>query len=674
MAPQILRDYQQRAVEQITGAFGAGARTALLVLPTGGGKTTIFSSLASRWANAGARVLVLVHRRELATQASNRFREFGVRYGLILSGCVPTPFAPIQIASVQTAVRRELPPADYLVADEAHLSTAETWRKVLDAYPDAKILGCTATPWRLSGRPLAGTYERTIIAARPAELREAGHLCAYVGFAYKAPDVSKIERSNGDFAQNSAGAAMRAPGIVADVVEQWRAHASHLSTIVFASTVEHSQDLTRQFQAAGVRAEHLDGSTSIEARKAILARVERGETQVLCNVSVAVEGIDIPRLKCCVLARPTMSVARAIQMMGRVRRPWQGQTARIHDHAFVIPMHGLPDVDRDYTLGAGREQAAALPSLTTCPQCFALYSGLTCPACGVEAPPVERVLREVEGAERYDFESGIEFPDLTATERPPVAVRWTTPGRIVEGVFRGTRAEKAHWGTQKIHTIEGAQRVYECPGTSILDKLLAKARVGDKLRVTYVGEESTPSGHTRRAFRLEVVESAPDPEEESRKARDAEIVRLYCEQRLPLAAVGAAVGVSGTRVRVILKRMGIQPRDQSAARIVGARAARVKPPASKVRAAVLNLSALPIEQIMRRVKRGRSSVRKILRDAGIAPRTSRPEPVPLPKLIRLYRTNTIDEIRRQTGMSANMIYRRLVGAGVQMRRRGARTE
>jgi hypothetical protein len=101
-------------------------------------------------------------------------------------------------------------------------------------------------------------------------------------------------------------------------------------------TVEHSKALSAEFRAAGVMAEHLDGSTPLHVRAAILRRVDQGHTRVLCNVGVAIEGLDIPRLKCCVLARPTKSLARYLQMTGRVRRPWQGVKARIHDHAFVI--------------------------------------------------------------------------------------------------------------------------------------------------------------------------------------------------------------------------------------------------------------------------------------------------------------------------------------------------
>ncbi len=316
--------------------------------------------------------MIVVHRRELATQAAKRLREFGVDFGFIMAGESAKPYARVQIASVQTLVRRKVPRAAVVVCDEAHLSTANTWAKVLEQYPKAKILGFTATPWRLSGKPLVGAYDACVVMSTPRELREQGHLCDYVGFSYKTPDLSAVATVAGEYNERQSEEAMREPTIVANIVQQWLAHASTLSTVVFAVTVEHSQTLCAEFRAAGVSAEHLDGSTAKLRRDAILARVESGATRVLCNVGVAVEGLDIPRLKCVVLARPTKSLSRMLQMCGRGRRPWGGLVCRIHDHAFNIKLHGLPDAERDYALDS---KPADPPSLTQCEQCMALYAG-----------------------------------------------------------------------------------------------------------------------------------------------------------------------------------------------------------------------------------------------------------------------------------------------------------
>lgn len=493
---QVLRDYQERGVKQIFDAWREGARSVLAVSPTGSGKTSLFTWITSQLAASGRRSLICVHRRELATQASNRLREFGVPFGFIMAGETARPTAPVQIGSVQTLVRRSAPPADLVICDEAHLSTAATWAKILEQYPHARILGVTATPWRLSGKPLAGAYDRCVVIASPRELREQGYLCSFVGFSYKAPDLSGVATVGGEYNERQSAAAMSESVIVDSVVEEYCKHARDLSAVVFAVTVEHSKQLTAKFKAAGIAAEHLDGSTPLEQRRAILKRVEQGRTMVLCNVGVAVEGLDIPRLKCCILARPTKSVARAIQMMGRVRRPWNGVTARIHDHAFVVLSHGLPDDDRDYTLNAKQE---APPPLTTCDVCLALFVGRVCPSCAHENERKEQGEREIKtiaDAEQFTFDE--------TTERPPVEVRWTDPGRGVEGVIIRRWEEKTTYGQSKRYLVNGAKRAYAFPGTKDLDAKLARVPDGSRVRIRYVEDKDLGARYRKKIFLVEV--------------------------------------------------------------------------------------------------------------------------------------------------------------------------
>lgn len=513
MKPQILRPYQQNGIDQVQKLYKEGARSVLMVLPTGGGKTTIFChAIAKRLQASGRRSLLLVHRRELAEQASARLREFGVEYGFIMQGEEATPYAPVQIATVQSLVRRtQLPDADLIVCDEAHLSAAESWKSILAQYPNAKILGVTATPWRLGGAPLASMYDASVVVARPAELLEQGFLSPYQGFTFLAPDLSGVRKVGDDYNMQQTGAAMSQPQIVANVVEQWKAHASHLSTVVFAVTIEHSQLLTAEFRAAGVRAEHIDGGMRLDQRRAILERVENGTTQVVCNVGIAVEGLDIPRLKCCVLARPTMSLSRHIQMMGRVRRPWNGLTARIHDHAFNIKRHGLPDAHRSYELHAKNdENTSDLPALWTCPKCFAIYdNGDKCLNCAAPRPIVERAeLRTIDDAEKVEFSSD----DVPRPENlPTVEISWTKVGRDVEGRYDGVTVEKNETYTRNRYKLTGAKRVYSLPGTKRLDQMMKSVAVGRQIRVTYTGNRELNDGRQMKEFKVEVDDSEEHP-------------------------------------------------------------------------------------------------------------------------------------------------------------------
>lgn len=451
------------------------------------------------------RALVLVHRHELAKQAARRFTEFEVPYGYVMPGEPAKPYAPVQIAMVQTLARRKQKPRAHLVIpDEAHLSTAATWSATLDHYPDARIVGFTATPWRLGGKPLGGQYDELIVIATPRELRELGFLCDYQGFSYLTPDLSKVKISKGEFNEKQSAEAMKAPQIVANILEQWLAHASHLSTIAFAVNVEHSKALTAEFRAAGVSTEHLDGNTPKKQREAILARVESGQTRVLVNVGVAVEGIDIPRLKCVIDACPTKSVSRALQKWGRVRRPWNGVVARIHDHAFNIRTHGLPDADREYSLSVVAKSEAP-PSLKTCEKCRAVYDGPRCTSClheNVAKRPAGELVT-VDDAEQFEFSSGQETA-VVATPLPPVEVRWDRPGRVIEGTYTGSTLEKASWGNQLLYNVTGTKRAYRLPGTAHLHDLMSKVISGSRVRVTFEREREFAGGRSKKYFKVEV--------------------------------------------------------------------------------------------------------------------------------------------------------------------------
>jgi DNA repair protein RadD len=506
MPPQQLRDYQRDGLNRILAAWRDGARSVLAVSPTGSGKTTIFGSLASQ---VPCNVLINGHRRELITQAGNRLREFGVEFGIIMAGEPRKPYARVQVASIDSLIRRKAPDAGLVINDEAHLSTADKWRKVLDQYPHARILGVTATPWRLSGKPLAGMYDACVVVATPSQLRQQGHLCDYVGFSYKAPDLSAVKTTAGDYNEQQSAEAMMGSVIVDNIVEQWLAHASDLSTVVFAVTVEHSQQLTERFRAAGVSAEHLDGTMGKIQRDGILRRVADGTTRVLCNVGVAVEGLDIPRLKCCVLARPTKSLARYLQMVGRVRRPWNGQVARIHDHAFIIKGpngkggHGLPDDERDYRLGAPKEDP---PSMTQCEQCLAMYRGPRCPGCDHENVPkqlADRVLNTVADAEQWDFKSGEEKPLPPKPARKPIDFKWNAVGKVLEGTLLEKFEQRTEHGPRKFYRISAKRYDYTVPGYADLNRQLLPFKPGAKLRITYTGDQSLGNGKHQKIFEVQ---------------------------------------------------------------------------------------------------------------------------------------------------------------------------
>ena len=405
MSRQILRPYQADALEGIREELRGGRRRVLLVSPTGSGKTTIAAEMVRSAVSRGNRVLFLAHRKELIDQCSARLDGCSVPHGVIMAGHPRyQPLEPVQVASIPTLVRREPPPADLVVLDEAHHARARTYERILEHYPRAPVVGLSATPWRIDGKGLGELFEAVVVAARVRSLIEAGHLVSYSGFAYDHPSLASVDKRGSDYDQRGLELVMGGRKLIGNIVGQWQRHASNARTVVFACTVAHSREVVERFRAAGVTAEHLDGETPKEERAAILARLASGRTRVVSNVAVLTEGWDCPAVEVCILARPTLSVGLYLQMVGRVLRPSPGKAqARIHDHAGCILRHGLPDEDRNYSLDADVRSPAAkekAPGVRRCKACLAVYASdlPACPVCGVAPVVKQRRIQEVDDA------------------------------------------------------------------------------------------------------------------------------------------------------------------------------------------------------------------------------------------------------------------------------------
>jgi hypothetical protein len=244
----------------------------LLVSPTGSGKTTIAAAIIRSAVGRGHGVLFLAHRRELLDQCSERLDGVGIDHGVIQSGHPrDLPGLPVQVASVQTLVRRELQVAPKLIIiDEAHRARAKTYDKIIALFPEAVIIGLTATPLRMDDRGLGELFEELVEAETPAGLIARGHLVGYAGFAYSSPDLSEVKKRGSDYDDKGLERVMGSRKILGDIVEQWQLHAAGKRTVVFAVTVAHSLQIVERFRDVGVAAEHVDGETPVRERAAIL--------------------------------------------------------------------------------------------------------------------------------------------------------------------------------------------------------------------------------------------------------------------------------------------------------------------------------------------------------------------------------------------------------------------
>ena len=307
----------------------------------------------------------------------------------------------VQVASIQTlwsrAVRSEamqLPPADLLVIDESHHAPAETYRKIIEAYPDAALLGLTATPVRGDGRGLGGIFETIIECPQVAELIAQGYLVKTRCYAPIDPDLKGVKTQSGDYVLDELAERMDRPKLVGDGGTHWHKYGERRKTVAFAVNVAHSIHIRDEFIKSGARAEHLDGGTPKPERDAILARLASGETELVSNCQVLTEGWDMPEVGCCILARPTKKMGLFRQMIGRCLRPADGKPdAIILDHSGAVYRHGLPEDPVEWTLDperraeskthAARCEKGSHSRLIECSQCSTLrVGGQPCPHCG----------------------------------------------------------------------------------------------------------------------------------------------------------------------------------------------------------------------------------------------------------------------------------------------------
>jgi superfamily II DNA or RNA helicase len=400
-----LRSYQGTLVERTRANFILGKRNQLLVLPTGGGKTVCFSYMAGAAKSKGLTVWILAHRVELLEQISRTLRDFGIAHGMIAPGYLGDRRQQVQVASVFTLARRldryEKP--DLIIVDEAHHAISKsTWGMVIKANPQAKLLGVTATPIRLSGEGLGDLFECMVQGPTVAELIEQGALSPYRLFAPAGVDLSGVHSKMGDFVRGELAEAMNKRSITGDAVSHYRKLADGKRAVAFCVSVEHAEHVAAQFREAGIPAASIDGGMDKVLRQSVLASFSAGDLRVLTSCDLISEGFDVPAIEVAILLRPTQSLGLYLQQVGRCLRVFPGKTeAIILDHAGNVKRHGLPDEDRIWTLEGKAKKRKSKPTevpVKTCPKCFAtVASAATDCACGHHFEPVERKIEHVDG-------------------------------------------------------------------------------------------------------------------------------------------------------------------------------------------------------------------------------------------------------------------------------------
>jgi superfamily II DNA or RNA helicase len=302
----------------------------------------------------------------------------------------------------------ELPPANLIVVDEAHHATAKSWHKIIEAYPDAALLGLTATPCRGDGRGLGGIFEAMIECPQVEELIKLGVLVPTKVYAPTLPDLRDVQTRLGDYVKDQLADAMDKPKLIGDIVTHWHRLAGGRKTVVFASGVQHSVHIRDEFRKSGASCEHIDGSTPKDERDDILKNLEAGAIDIVTNCGVLTEGWDMPDIGCEVLARPTRSLGLYRQMVGRAIRSAPGKTdAIIIDHSGATHRHGFAEDPVVWTLDTDtraenerhkdRSESDIRSRLVDCSQCGALRTGgQPCAHCGFMPKPPPKYVPVVD--------------------------------------------------------------------------------------------------------------------------------------------------------------------------------------------------------------------------------------------------------------------------------------
>jgi len=381
----ILRDYQERLLADISAEFRRGRRSVLGQLPTGAGKTEVAIEAARLAVGRGKRVLFQAHTRVLVDQTTARFAAAGLEHGVIMAGREEND-APVQVGSIHTLVRRleRVRPFDLIFTDECHRAMASTYATILGAWPKAYHIGLSATPARTDGRGLGGVYEALVCGPSVRELIDRGHLARFRSFAPSVPDLSGVRTQGGDYEQGALSRAMDKPAITGDAVDHFRRLATGRQAIAYCCDIAHAENVTRQFQAAGLDAAVLHSKLEPEEQEAVVARVRGGRLAILVAIGMVSEGFDVPNVTCAILLRPTQSLVLACQQWGRANRGAAAPDALVLDHASNIHRHGLPDMPRVWSLDGKKKRPSDKPLVRTCPACFAVVpiSARTCEYCG----------------------------------------------------------------------------------------------------------------------------------------------------------------------------------------------------------------------------------------------------------------------------------------------------
>lgn len=394
-----LRDYQEKLKQKTRNAF-RNYRKIIMLAPCGAGKTIISSSIIADSINKGKKVWFIVHRQELQSQAENTFKKIG-----IVSDNVKVYMIQTLVNLIKKNKINEIP--DMIVLDECQHSSSKTYLTLFNTYKDTFFLGLSATPCRLSGKPLGDIYENIVSEIEAEDLIKMGFLAKYDYYAPKLKaDFSQVKiKSTGDYDSEQVERELSNSTIYGDIIKYYNKLAKNKKTIIYCPTISYSLKIEKLFNENGYVARHFDGTTKDSERKQIIEDFTEGKIKILTNVDLIGEGFDVPSCETVILLRPTQSLSLYIQQSTRCLRPDGDKKSVIIDMVGNCYRHGMPTEKREWSLD--KKMKCENPSgeeailIRQCPNCYKVYEpkSKVCPYCKYEAQPTPREIKEQEKAE-----------------------------------------------------------------------------------------------------------------------------------------------------------------------------------------------------------------------------------------------------------------------------------
>ncbi len=340
--------------------YWSRCNSVMLQMPTGTGKTKLFVSVINdikkygEQTDVASKILVLVHRKELIEQISTELNNYEIEHGFIQADVNEGRKINVQIASVQTLNNRLQKwiefEFDFIIIDEAHHTLANSYKKIIEAFQKAKLLGVTATPYRMSGEGFQETFEKLIVSFDVGKFVEMGVLSEYDYYSvartsYVQKEINNIKKmSHGDYNENEMIRVCDNNKIRAQVVNTYMQYAIGKKGIVYTINKEHNKHLCEEFNLHGICSVALDSDTPKEERKKAIEKFKKGDISIICNVDLFSEGFDCPDIEFIQLARPTKSLAVFLQQVGRGLRYSDSKEKTIFlDNVGLYNRFGLPD-------------------------------------------------------------------------------------------------------------------------------------------------------------------------------------------------------------------------------------------------------------------------------------------------------------------------------------------